>query len=241
MSSRRFNLIGNGRAGGALRLALIESGWECQNILGRNDDLGGAANDVDVCIIATPDDVVQEVASRIDPGNAVVLHLSGALGLDVLGVHRAAALHPLMTLAAQESGAVRLRSCYFAVAGDPLATEIAELLSGLHFEIADEDRARYHAAAAIASNHLVAVLGQVERLAVGLGIPFEAFLPMVKASLENVAQLGPRDALTGPAARGDMATIERHRAALAESHAEELAGYDALVERAFRLAHSDQE
>ena len=55
----------------------------------------------------------------------------------------------------------------------------------------DADRARYHAAACVASNHLVALLGQVERLAADAGVPLEAFLPLVRATLDNVDELGP--------------------------------------------------
>lgn len=239
MSSRTFNVVGNGRAGGAVRIGLVDAGWVCAHTFGRGDDVARAASGVDVCILATPDDAIEPVAKSIEPGAACLVHLSGARGLDVLGDHRAGAVHPLTSLADAESGATRLRSAYFAVAGDPIATEIAEALSGRSFPIADDDRATYHAAAAIASNHVVAVLGQVERLAVGLEIPFEVFMPLVEASIANVAELGPHKALTGPAARGDMGTIEKHREALQASHPEELAGYDALVERAFRLAQTE--
>jgi predicted short-subunit dehydrogenase-like oxidoreductase (DUF2520 family) len=98
--------------------------------------------------------------------------------------------------------------------------------------VADEDRAAYHAAAAIASNHLVALLGQAERVAASAGVPFEAYLDLVQATVDNVRALGPAAALTGPAARGDRATLDRHRAALAP---DERAAYDTMVELARRL------
>jgi predicted short-subunit dehydrogenase-like oxidoreductase (DUF2520 family) len=98
--------------------------------------------------------------------------------------------------------------------------------------VADADRAAYHAAAAIASNHLVALLGQVERVAARAGVPLEAYLDLVRVTLDNVAEMGPAAALTGPVARGDWATVERHRAALP---ADELVAYDAMVAAARRL------
>jgi predicted short-subunit dehydrogenase-like oxidoreductase (DUF2520 family) len=113
-----------------------------------------------------------------------------------------------------------------------MATRVVEDLGGRWFEVADDDRAAYHAAACIASNHLVALLAQAERVAAGAGVPLEAYLDLVRATVDNVARLGPRAALTGPAARGDWETIERHRAALGAS---ELAAYDALVDQARRL------
>jgi len=78
----------------------------------------------------------------------------------------------------------------------------------------------------------VALLGQAERVGAAAGVPREAFLDLVRATVENVAALGPARALTGPAARGDIATLERHRAALDPS---ELAAYDAMVDLARRL------
>ena len=79
----------------------------------------------------------------------------------------------------------------------------------------DEDRAAYHAAACIAANHVVALMGQVERVASEIGLDLDVFLGLSRAALADVEALGPSAALTGPAARGDTATLARHRAALA--------------------------
>ena len=58
--------------------------------------------------------------------------------------------------------------------------------------MADGDRAAYHAAACIAANHVVALLGQVERVAASVGLDLEAFLPLTRAAVDDVAALGPR-------------------------------------------------
>ncbi len=221
----------------SLHAALIDLGWECAAVFGRDDESERAAADVDVCVIATADAQIATVAGAIEPTNAVVMHLSGATSLAVLDSHgRVAGLHPLQSLPNPVAGAASLRDCYFAVAGDPIAQEIAEALSGKWFEIADMDRAIYHCAAVIASNHTVALLGQVERLAESIGVPFEAFRPIVDASIANTWNESPADALTGPAARGDEGTIHAHRTALVANLPDELAGYDAVVELARRLA-----
>ena len=123
----------------------------------------------------------------------------------------------------------------FAVAGDPLARLMVESLGGRMVEVADADRAAYHAAACIAANHVVALLGQVERVAVSVGLDVEAFLPLTRAAVDDVAALGPRRALTGPAVRGDWATLSRHLDALP---ANERAGYQAGAALATQLAHS---
>ena len=81
--------------------------------------------------------------------------------------------------------------------------------------IADDDRAAYHAAASIASNLLVTLEAAAERIAATAGVDRELLLPLVRATVENWAELGPERALTGPVARGDEATVARQRAAVA--------------------------
>jgi len=231
-----FAVIGPGRAGRSLAGALVDIGWQHAHTYGRRDDVGNAAVGVDVCVIATPDEAIASVAAAVTPADAILMHLSGAMPLAVLGSHRAAALHPLASLADPDRGPELLRTCWFAFAGDPIAQDIADQLSGRSFPIADEDRALYHAAAAVASNHLVALLGHVQRIAEEVDVPFEAFMPLVRGSIENVTLADPAQALTGPAARGDDATIEAHLAALGERLPDEVATYRAMVTEARRLA-----
>ena len=94
----------------------------------------------------------------------------------------------------------RLRSgVTFAVAGDPITRTLAASLGGRAVEVDDARRGAYHAAAVVAANHLVALLGQVERLAEQAGLPLEAFAGLVRAAADDALALGPGRALTGPA------------------------------------------
>jgi predicted short-subunit dehydrogenase-like oxidoreductase (DUF2520 family) len=234
-----LRVIGGGRAGRSLALALAQAGWRVGPVLGREDDLRGAASGVDLLVIATPDASIAEVAALVEPctDGAVVAHLAGSLGLDVLAPHRRrGALHPLVALPTPEVGAERLASgAWFAVAGDDLVREVVRDLGGRPLEVGDADRAAYHAAAVIASNHVVALLGQAERVAASAGIPLDAYLDLVRATVDNVAELGPAGALTGPAARGDWPTIDRHLEALDAVDPRERESYEALVALARRL------
>jgi predicted short-subunit dehydrogenase-like oxidoreductase (DUF2520 family) len=231
----RVRVIGAGRAGGSLATALYRAGWQVVGLLGRDDDLTTAASGCDLLVIATPDGAVASVAAAVEPHEGtVVAHLAGSLGLDVLAPHRrTAALHPLVSLPDPEVGAARLSGAWFAVAGDPLAQRAVADLGGRWFEVADDQRTTYHAAAAVASNHLVALLGQVERIAAEIDVPVQAYLDLAVASLANVAQLGPAGALTGPVARGDWETVRRHLGAIDPS---ERTAYVALAAQAARLA-----
>ncbi len=234
-----IRIIGPGRAGRSLAAALSARGWAFAGFLGRDDDFCRAARGVDVLVIATPDDTIAEVAADVEPvDTTTVVHLSGSLGLDALAPHpRRAALHPLVPLPNGEVGAARLGSgVTFAVAGAPVAREIVDCLGGRLVEVADEDRAAYHATACMAANHVVALLGQVERVAASVGLDLESFLPLTRAAVDDVAALGTSAALTGPARRGDWATLSRHLDALPES---ERAGYQAGAALATRLAQAE--
>jgi predicted short-subunit dehydrogenase-like oxidoreductase (DUF2520 family) len=172
--------------------------------------------------------------------DALVVHLAGSRGLEVFAELRArrpdvrvGALHPLQSIPSTSAGLDRLPGSWAAIAGDPEVEVLAELLELRAFRVADADRERYHAAAVVASNHLVALLGQVERLAESAGVPFDAFEPLVMASVANAFELGPRAALTGPVARGDLATVEGH---LASMDPGERDAYRALAREAARLA-----
>jgi len=229
-----LRVVGPGRAGGSLQRALAAAGWDVVEPRRRGDDLTDAAAGVDLLVIATPDAALADVSASIEPvASTVVAHLAGSLGLDVLAGHRrAAALHPLRSIPTADTD---LRGAWFAVAGDPLVEQVVDDLGGHRVAVADADRVAYHAAACIASNHLVALLGQVERVAATAGVPLEAYLDLVRGTVDNVQRLGPAAALTGPVARGDEATVARHLAALDPA---ERPAYDAMADAARVLCGS---
>ena len=192
-------MIGAGRAGRALALALTEAGWSVDGPLGREHEPAAVASGTRLLVLAVPDAAIGPVAAAIEPGEAVVAHLAGSLGLDVLDPHpRRASVHPLVALPNAALGAARLRGAWFATAGDAIAGEVVAALEGRSVVVSDADRVAYHAAATVASNHLVALLGQVERVAADIGVPLEAFLDLARGALDDVRAVGPADALTGP-------------------------------------------
>ena len=240
-ASRTLALVGPGRAGTTIALGLIEHGWEVVAVAGRAPDavstvtavacldsraslVSDAGRGAAVVIIATPDRAIESavrvVAGSLESG-ALVIHLAGSRGLDAFAELRSlrpdvavGALHPLQSFPSAAIGLERLHGSAAAVAGDSQTVEIARTLGLRPFELADDQRLQYHAAAVVASNHLVALLGQVERLASGCGVPFEAFAPLVHSSVANAFGIGPALALTGPVARGDLVTVEQHLATL---------------------------
>jgi pantoate--beta-alanine ligase len=223
----RLAIVGQGRLGSALARALADAGLEISGPLGRGADGKGA----DVVLLCVPDAEIARAAAHIDPG-PLVGHCSGATGLAVLAPHEGFSLHPLMTVTAQ--GAV-FAGAGAAIAGSTpralaLAAELADALRMHPVEIAERDRPAYHAAASIASNFLVTLEAAAERIGAHVGIERELLVPLVRATVENWASLGPERALTGPVARGDEATVARQRAAVQEAAADLLPLFDTLVQ-----------
>jgi predicted short-subunit dehydrogenase-like oxidoreductase (DUF2520 family) len=215
----RCAVVGRGRLGTALAAALPGA----IGPLGRGADAAGA----DAVLLAVPDAAIAEAAAAVAPG-PLVGHCSGATPLAALAPHEGFGLHPLMTVT---QGGARFAGAGAAIAGTTpraLATArgLAEALGMTAFEVADEDRAAYHAAASMASNFLVTLEWAAERVG---GLDREVLAPLVRATVENWAALGPGAALTGPIARGDEETVARQRAAVAERAPEHLGLFDALA------------
>ena len=244
MTSSRpvVGLIGPGRAGIGLALALTQAGYTVR-LHGRKKKKvpspltlsvgdGETAPDwvasAGVVILAVRDDGIRPLAEALAAARAitaehVVLHLSGVQGQEALGplVSSRAALgsfHPLQTIVEPERAPARLKGSWAAVEGMPRAVETAERLAqdmGMRpFRIATKAKAIYHAGAVFASNYLVVVEAIAQRLLRHAGLTdadaWAALRPLVEGTFENLGRIEPKDALTGPIARGDTATIMRH-------------------------------
>jgi predicted short-subunit dehydrogenase-like oxidoreductase (DUF2520 family) len=223
-----ISVIGQGRLGVALARAL-----EAAEPLGRGSDGAGAQ----IVVLCVPDAEIAAAAALVAPGR-LVGHCSGATTLEPLVPHEAFSMHPLMTV--PEHGAT-FAGAGCAVAGStPRALEAAHDLAArlgmTAVEIADADRAAYHAAASIASNFLVTLEGAAERLLASAGAGRDLLVPLVRASVESWAAVGPQRALTGPISRGDEATVAVQRAAVQERAPELLGLFDALADATRDLA-----
>jgi predicted short-subunit dehydrogenase-like oxidoreductase (DUF2520 family) len=218
--------------GRALVAALRAAGVTVDGPLPRGASGAGA----DVVILAVPDAQIAAAAACVAPG-PLVGHCSGATGLEVLAGHEGFGLHPLMTVTREETS---LAGAACAVAGSSprarrTARALAHTLGMVPVEVADEDRAAYHAAASVASNFLVTLEAFAERLVASAGLERAHLVPLVRATVENWAALGPEGALTGPVARGDDVTVARQRAAVEARTPELVALFDVLVEATRRV------
>ena len=211
----RLGVVGNGRLGRALAFALRDAGYDVSEPAARGEVPAG-----DAILLCVPDVEIPAVAEAVAGAAQFVGHTSGATPLSALAAaERAGAavfgLHPLQTFTAR-GGELRGAGC--AIAGSTpaalgAARELAGALGMRPFEVRDDQRAAYHAAASISSNYFVTLQAEAEALASAAGIDgFDARAmlgPLVRRTTENWIELGAREALTGPIARGDQATVAR--------------------------------
>jgi predicted short-subunit dehydrogenase-like oxidoreductase (DUF2520 family) len=239
---QRIAVVGPGRVGVPLAAALDEAGLVVDGPLGR----GETPAPCDAVVLCVPDAEIPATAEAVAGAAPLVGHTSGATPLAALAPATAErfGLHPLQTFASG-AGPETFTGAGAAVAGSTpsaldFAVSLARRLGMTPFEIDDEGRAAYHAAASLASNFLVTLQAAAESIAGGAGLePSEAralLVPLLRRTVENLAELGPEGALTGPIARGDHATVASQRAAVEDVAPHLLDLFDELVRHTHSLA-----
>jgi len=187
----------------------------------------------DAVIVAVRERAVAAVAERLLDeraigAQAVLLHCSGASPSEEVfasvrdRVGGVGTIHPLRAIADGKAVARSMPGTVFGVEGDAhgraTAMALVTAMHGVPLALEAEQMAAYHAAAAIASNYVVALLDTavdvLERLGMSERAATEALVPLARGSLENFAARGSVEGLTGPIRRGDRATVQRHLDAL---------------------------
>ena len=253
----RIGIIGAGRAGAVLGAALRRAGHQVLAVSAVSDlsrlraeallpgvpitDAPGATKDVDLVLVAVPDDILPSLVAglaetgHVHPGQFWI-HPAGRYGISVLAPvtqHGAVpiAVHPIMTFTGTSVDLARLADCPFGVSAPTAMRPIAEALvvemGGDPVWVPEESRALYHAALAYGSNYLITLVAQSVELLKVAGIENPQQLIALSASLDNALRLGDQ-ALTGPVARGDAASVAAHLEVIAQVSEQSAAGYRAL-------------
>jgi len=255
-------IIGAGRVGRTLGRRLRELRWKIGAVITRTEPsarravrfigAGKACAGMTrlilasrVILIATSDDEIAGVARELariggeELRGKVVLHTSGALDsrpLDSVREFGAAvgSMHPLQSFSGVSVPSMDGR--VFTIEGETpavqVARRIARALGGSPVRIAGSKKLLYHAAAAMAAGHVLAVEEAATQLLVSLGMKrseaVRALLPLTRQVLDNFERLGPRTAWTGPLSRGDFQVVRAHSRVLRESSRELAHAYEAL-------------
>jgi predicted short-subunit dehydrogenase-like oxidoreductase (DUF2520 family) len=184
--------------------------------------------DADLVLLCVPDAAIAAVAAEIRPGPWVA-HTSGATPLAALEPHeRRFSVHPLQTFSL-DLGPEQLDGAWAAVTGEgeealAAGRELAGLLGLEPFDLDDDERPVYHAAAAFASSFLVTLHEVAAELMEAAGAPAAALEPLMRRTMDNGFDH------TGPLVRGDWETVERHRQAIRARRPQLLPLYQMLTD-----------
>lgn len=255
----RVLVVGRGRVGRGLAGALSARGAAVATAPGSpaagspgTSIRHGLSPEVGLVLLTVPDDAIadtaERLASRVHAG-LVVAHTSGLHGLGVLDAVRRGgahglAFHPAMTFEGSKYDAARLHGARIGVTADPGAEELAGrlgmALGATLVDIAEAQRALYHAGLTHAASHLVTLVSEAQSLLAraGVGDPSAVLAPLVRAALERALEQGAA-ATTGPVVRGDAGTVSAHLQALAAAAPGLLPSYRVLAADTLRLAAAD--
>jgi predicted short-subunit dehydrogenase-like oxidoreductase (DUF2520 family) len=208
--------------------------------------------DADVILLLTPDDALAEVARALAKlagrkcRGKIVLHGSGALDNSVLqALARCGAatgsIHPMQTFT--NNSQPNLHGVIFAIEGHPrarrAAAAIARSLGGIPVPVASNRKPAYHAAGTLVAGHGLALTEAAAQTLIKAGFSrsqaVQTLLPLMRQMLDNFERHGPRAAWTGPASRGDYATLKKHQRALQRHPREFGDSYAALLRLSARV------
>ena len=219
----RIQIVGaRGRVGSAVSARLAERG------------IAYDSANPELVLLCVPDREIGEVAAAT-PVGPWTAHVSGATPLDALDPHvRRFGLHPLQSFS-KAGAAEQLDGVWGAVTAESddaraVGWWLAETLGLRPFALAEDQRVAYHAGAAMASNYLVTLRAAARSLLEAAGAPPEALDPLVRGVVDSGFEL------TGPIARGDWETVERHLAVIRAERPELEDLYLVLAEATARIA-----
>jgi predicted short-subunit dehydrogenase-like oxidoreductase (DUF2520 family) len=222
----RIRIVGaGGRVGSTVSARLAERG------------IAHDATDAELVLLCVPDRAIDEVAADTPIGPWIV-HVSGATPLAALDPHvRRFGLHPLQTFS-KSRGPEQLDGAWGAVTAESdearaVGRWLAETLGLRPFDLSDDARSAYHAGASMASNYLVTLRAAAGSLLEVVGAPPEALDPLIRGVVDTDFEL------TGPIARGDWETVERHLAAIRAERPELEELYLVLAAATARVAGRD--
>jgi predicted short-subunit dehydrogenase-like oxidoreductase (DUF2520 family) len=202
----------------------------------------------DAHIAACAQVLAANVRQRADTP-ALAFHCSGAQSAELLAPLRdlgwaVASAHPVLSFASGQSALAQFAGTPCALEGDAAACDalrpLFTAIGAACFDVRSQDKVLYHAAAVLATNFAPVLQTLAEDAWRATGMPDALVLRLrerlLRNAVDNIVALGPRKALTGPAARGDFAAIARQAAVVADWDPQAAAAYRALSDLALRMA-----
>lgn len=183
----------------------------------------------DMILFTVPDGVIAEVWEQAKPyvSGKIVCHCSGLHTSYIFsdaGAKKchAYSIHPLFAVSSRESSWKELSTVLFAIEGDETHIHIIEemfrAMGNRTRIISAENKIKYHAAAALASNYMTSLFYMAQNLFLECGFEEEEakkeLYQLARGNLEHILKQGCVESLTGPVERNDIGTVKMHIGAL---------------------------
>lgn len=170
----------------------------------------------DMILIAVSDHAIQEVSNQLPLTDAAVAHTSGASSMDLLSNHKhRGVFYPLQTFSKQQpltwSEIPILWEGNNKLVDEKLES-LSQLLSPLAVQSDEKQRLSMHLAAVVVNNFTNHLYAEAHRFCKSKHVNFDLLVPLIEETTRKIKQLDPRESQTGPASRGDMQTVQRHKA-----------------------------
>lgn len=256
----KISIVGAGNVGSHLATVLESAGHAIREVYSRNinnaqalceqlyeaevnQDLNFSSSDADIIILAVPDDKIEEVAEKLlMPANVILLHTSGSMPMEVLEKNYSACgvMYPLQTFSKNKP--VNFLEIPILVEGSDQETQkiilrLSKSISKRVEVMSSKQRAVLHISAVFACNFTNHMMSVAEDMTNSHQINFDLLKPLIAETINKSLSAGPKVAQTGPAIRGDMATLERQEAFLKKED-KQLAKIYRLVSQSIINMHS---
>ncbi|MFT4153805.1 Rossmann-like and DUF2520 domain-containing protein [Parafilimonas sp.] len=225
-----ITIIGSGNVAAVLGKIFKETSHEINEVVGRNEttvnslahilnarpcfsikDISRAS---DLFVVAVKDDAVGEVSSQLNIPGKMAVHTCGSVSVNVLknASENYGVLYPLQSLRKELNYHPEIP---FLIDGNNAAAKdfiqnFASSFAGTITEADDEMRLRYHLSAIISSNFTNHLFALTKDYCDRNNINFHLLLPLIEETVNRMHYYDPAIMQTGPAARGDKATIQKH-------------------------------
>jgi len=242
MKRYEITMIGSGNVAFHLGRALLHAGINVNAVYSRTPvhsaalaaELGSRAldglaelDDRGIVLIATTDDAIAPIAEELQLKEALLLHTSGSVPMQVLaqGAVHYGVLYPLQTFSKERPLNFREVPLLLEASGPKELKKLQSLAAAISEdlrEVSSADRHKYHLAAVMANNFVNHLLAMAKEFVEKEDLDFDVLYPLIRETVDKAIAMGPGAAQTGPARRGDKKTIERHLDMIADPTLETL-------------------
>ncbi|MDG1685572.1 MAG: DUF2520 domain-containing protein [Flavobacteriaceae bacterium] len=169
----------------------------------------------DMVLIAVSDHAIAEVSNQLPLTDAVIAHTSGASSIDLLNKHKyRGVIYPLQTFSKQQQ--VSWNEIPILWEGnnkqvDEKLETLSQMISPNAVQSGEKQRLSMHLAAVVVNNFTNHLYAEANRFCKSKNVRFDLLITLIEETTRKIKQQDPRKSQTGPASRGDMQTIERHK------------------------------